>query len=110
MGLSLKQALLGLAVAPVLALTCLTARADSAVDVKTRNERALERDYGRASGDAYWQERSSQDLPAPIVKAFQEAKHVATQPPTQWPPAPQRYGRAGGYEGLDSVHANRHTS
>jgi hypothetical protein len=108
MSLRFKYTLSSLAATVALALPCFAALADSASELKARNETAIQRDYGRASGDAYWERRPRTELPAPFLKAFQEAKKVATEAPEIWPPEPQRYGRAGGYIGLDEFHADRH--
>jgi hypothetical protein len=40
-----------------------------------------------------------------VVKAFEEVKEIATDPPKVWPPEPQRYGRAGGYLESDKLQA-----
>ena len=108
-----KYRLIGLtAIAAAAALPALTAVADMPSAVSSRNPVALERDFGRAGGDAYWIQREPTAPPGPVVKAYDDArtetikaydelKTLATQPPAH---EPARYGRAGGFVGLDAIN------
>jgi hypothetical protein len=107
-----KYRLIGLtAIAAAAALPALTAVADMPSAVSARSPVAVERDFGRAGSDAYWIQREPTAPPAPVVKAYDEAKTetikaydelktLATQPPAH---EPARYGRAGGFVGLDAT-------
>ena len=65
---------------------------------------------GRAGGAAYWVNQPVSRAPEPLVKAYDKTKEVVvkgydktkevlTTPPTS--AGPERYGRAGGYVGLE---------
>ena len=110
-----KYKLIGLtAIAAAAALPALTAVADMPSAVSARSPVALERDFGRAGGDAYWIQREPIAPPAPVVKAYDEAKAetikaygelktLAMQPPAH---EPARYGRAGGFVGPDAINGS----
>jgi hypothetical protein len=97
--------LTSVALVAVLGMPSFAAFADSANDVTGRNADAIQRDYGRAGGDMYWEYRQERNVPGPVVKALEEARDIATEPPSVWPPLPQRYGRAGGYLELERLQA-----
>ncbi|HXV06766.1 MAG TPA: hypothetical protein VD791_01960 [Burkholderiales bacterium] len=78
-----------LATALAAAATCVLA------DVQSRSSEAIERAVGRASGDAYWTHRSDQGVPGPLRDAYGTTIEYLSQPATE--PAPEPYGRAGGY-------------
>jgi len=96
------------------ALPAVTAMADV---VGTRSPNEIGNGFGRAGGAAYsyWMDQQPGNPPAPVVKAYnatKEAVHdayndvkaIATEPPTQQQ-GPQRYGRAGGFVGLDILQS-----
>ena len=89
------------ALAATLGLPAVTTLAESMsnTNVGVRSTDALSRDLGREGSDAYVRERQPSDPPAPIVKAYNATKEFVTQPPRE--EGVQRYGRAGGYVGLD---------
>ena len=105
-----KYKVIGLiAIAAAAALPALNARADA--QIGTRSSDALARDFGRASGDAYWTQAEPTAPPGPVVKAYDaaktetikaydEVKTLATQPPAH---EAVRYGRAGGFVGADEI-------
>jgi hypothetical protein len=83
--------------------------------VHARGANAAPYDFGRASGNAYWEsrdmtvvEQQSQAAAAQWNKtkdgaasAWNHTKAFATQPPAIPPDEPQRYGRAGGFAGIE---------
>jgi hypothetical protein len=83
-----------------------------AVGLGTRSPDAIERGIGRAGGDPYWVSQPLAPVPEPLVKAYDKTKEVVvkgydktrdvlTTPPTST--GPERYGRAGGYVGLEKL-------
>jgi hypothetical protein len=98
-----RSAVAGAAVAAVVGLSMHTALADSMPNVSTRSADQIERDFGRASGDAYWQAREPAPLPEPFVRAYSETKDFLTQPAPA--DGPERYGRAGGFVGMDKLQS-----
>jgi hypothetical protein len=83
---------MALAAALAAASTCALA------DVRSRSPEAIERAVGRASGDAYWTHRRDQGAPGPLQDAYHGTVEYLSQPAPE--PAPEPYGRAGGYLGL----------
>ena len=79
--------------------------AQAAPPVGSRDAAAIERDYGRASGDSYWTYREEQPVPARIEQAYDRTKDWLSQPGTSAPRQPERYGRGGGYVGLEKFDA-----
>jgi len=78
----------------------------SAAPVGSRDAAAIERDYGRASGDPYWAHRQEQPVPAPVERAYERTKDwVQSQSEAVAPQQPERYGRGGGYVGLEKFEA-----
>jgi len=75
--------------------------AQAAPPVGSRDAAAIERDYGRAGGDPYWTNREEQPVPAPIEQAYDRTKDWLSQPGASAPQQPERYGRGGGYVGLE---------
>ncbi|HTT38542.1 MAG TPA: hypothetical protein VMH32_12840 [Burkholderiales bacterium] len=115
MSFAWKRKLLGPTVLiSAFALPAVTAMADV---VGTSSPNEIGNGFGRAGGAAYsyWMDQQPGSLPAPVVKAYhatkeavhdayQDVKALTTEPPTQQQ-GPQRYGRAGGYMGLDILHS-----
>jgi len=96
--------ILGVTLTAAVLLPVHSATADSTTGVSTRGAEQIERDFGRSSGDAYWQRRQPEPVPAAIVDAYTETKEFLTQPPTT-PQGPERYGRAGGFVGVDNLES-----
>jgi hypothetical protein len=113
--------LIGLIVVAVaLTVPGAVALADSMDVVRTRDADAIARDFGRESGHAYWETRDAMSAPqytqsgAPsfLATAWDKTKHgaatawdrtksYAAQQPAIPPDEPQRYGRAGGFIGIE---------
>ena len=87
----------------VLAPAAVSAYADSADAVASRSPSAIARDFGRAGADTYWQRRERAEMPAAVVKAYEATKAFLTQPPEDQ--GRERYGRAGGYVGMDILQS-----
>jgi hypothetical protein len=98
------KTILGVALVAAVSLPAYSAMADSMRDVTSRDTAQVERDFGRASGDSYWQAREPSPVPSVIVDAYTGTKEFLTQPPTT-PKGPERYGRAGGFVGMDELHS-----
>lgn len=117
MSIAGKYKLLGTAVlTATLGLPAAVALAESTTNtsVAVRDDAAMSRDLGREGSDVYLRQREPTAPPAPVVKAYDaskefvvdkynEAKAVVTQPPKQ--EGPERFGRAGGYVGVDVLHS-----
>jgi hypothetical protein len=111
-----KYKLLGpVAAAAALSITGITALAESADTVTLHPPDVTAQQYGRSSNPA-WESRQPTSLPEPVVKAYEKTKEYAanaydktksivTQPPGVPPNEPQRYGRAGGFVGLEQFQA-----
>jgi hypothetical protein len=92
--------------AAVTAIPFTIGMARAASTVQARQTTSIQRDYGRAGGDPYWTYRTQQPVPAPITMAYDQAKDRLSQAAKAAPPQQlERYGRGGGYVGLDKFEA-----
>ena len=100
------------AIFAALAISSAAVLAAPADVVTARSKDAAATEFGRANANSYWQHREVKPLPEPIVSAYDkskefvvgaavEAKQIVTAPPTVPPDEPQRYGRAGGFIGVE---------
>ncbi|MEO8626951.1 MAG: hypothetical protein ABI612_02460 [Betaproteobacteria bacterium] len=101
------------AVFAAMALSSAAVFAASADVVTARGQAADATEFGRGNPNSYWQHREVKPLPQPIVNAYDktkaavvgaavEAKQIVTTPPSVPPGEPQRYGRAGGFIGVEN--------
>ena len=97
------KTILGVAMVAAVSLPAYSATMDSMPNVTTRSAEQLDRDFGRAGGNVYWQHQEPSPLPPLIVNAYTETKAFLTQPPRQT--GPERHGRAGGFVGLDKLQS-----
>jgi hypothetical protein len=70
--------------------------------VMLRDSEAIERGYGRTGYDMYWTHRQVREVPEPIANVARKTAELATQTPER---EPQRYGRAGGFGGVEKFEA-----
>jgi hypothetical protein len=71
--------------------------------ITTRSADAIERSPGRAGTEVFWTDRTDVGVPQVVQQTYGNTRTILANPSPVTDP--DRFGRGGGYVGLDKFHA-----
>lgn len=92
-----------LAAAGLFATVGTAAAAQLGSSVTTHSADAIERSPGRAGAEVFWMDRTDVGVPQVVQQTYGNTRTILANPSPVTDP--DRYGRGGGYVGLDKFHA-----